>query len=50
MLRLKGIQEQNINLIVVKSIMGNSGIKKMLLESVTSELVTYAACLVLGVK
>ena len=30
--------------------MGCSDIKKMLLGSVTSELVTYAACPVLGVK
>ena len=30
--------------------MGSSGIKKVLLGSVASELVTYAACPVLGVK
>jgi len=30
--------------------MGSSGIKKMLLGSTASELVTYAACPVLGVK
>jgi nucleotide-binding universal stress UspA family protein len=30
--------------------MGSSGIKKVLLGSVTSGLVTYAACPVLGVK
>jgi nucleotide-binding universal stress UspA family protein len=30
--------------------MGSSGIKKVLLGSVASEQVTYAACPVLGVK
>jgi nucleotide-binding universal stress UspA family protein len=42
-------EEQNINLIVVGT-RGRSGIKKMLLGSVTSGLVTYAACPVLVVK
>jgi K+-sensing histidine kinase KdpD len=36
-------EEQNINLIVVGT-RGRSGIKKMLLGSIASELVTYAAC------
>jgi nucleotide-binding universal stress UspA family protein len=42
-------EEQNINLIAVGT-RGRSGIKKMLLGSVASELVTYAACPVLVVK
>jgi nucleotide-binding universal stress UspA family protein len=42
-------EEQNINLIVVGT-RGRSGIKKMLLGSVASGLVTYAACPVLVVK
>jgi nucleotide-binding universal stress UspA family protein len=42
-------EEQNINLIVVGT-RGHSGIKKMLLGSVASRLVTYAACPVLVVK
>src|ERR671919_668559 len=42
-------EEQNINLIVVGT-RGRSGIKKMLLGSIASELVTYAACPVLVVK
>jgi nucleotide-binding universal stress UspA family protein len=42
-------EEQNINLIVVGT-RGRSGIKKMLLGSVASDLVTYAACPVLVVK
>src|SRR5918996_1002859 len=42
-------EEQNINLIVVGT-RGRSGIKKMLLGSIASELVTYAACLVVAVK
>ena len=42
-------EEQNINLIVVGT-RGRSGIKKMLLGSTASELVTYAACPVLVVK
>jgi nucleotide-binding universal stress UspA family protein len=42
-------EEQNINLIAVGT-RGRSGIKKMLLGSVASGLVTYAACLVLVVK
>ena len=41
--------EQNINLIVVGT-RGRSGIKKMLLGSVASELVIYAACPILVVK
>jgi nucleotide-binding universal stress UspA family protein len=43
------VEEQNINLIVVGT-RGRSGIKKMLLGSVASGLVTYAACPVLVVK
>jgi nucleotide-binding universal stress UspA family protein len=42
-------EEQNINLIVVCT-RGRSGIKKMLLGSIASGLVTYAACPVLVVK
>jgi nucleotide-binding universal stress UspA family protein len=42
-------EEQNINLIAVGT-RGRSGIKKMLLGSVASGLVTYAACPVLVVK
>jgi nucleotide-binding universal stress UspA family protein len=42
-------EEQNINLIVVGT-RGRSGIKKMLLGSVASGLVTYAACPVLVAK
>lgn len=42
-------EEQNINLIVVGT-RGRSGIKKMLLGSVASGLVTYAACPVLFAK
>jgi nucleotide-binding universal stress UspA family protein len=42
-------EEQNINLIVVGT-RGRSGIKKMLLGSVASGLVTYAGCPVLVVK
>ena len=42
-------KEQNIDLIVVGT-RGRSGIKKMLLGSVASGLVTYAACPVLVVK
>ena len=42
-------EEQNIDLIVVGT-RGRSGIKKMLLASVASGLVTYAACPVLVVK
>jgi len=42
-------EEQNINLIVVGT-RGRSGIKKMLLGSVASELVTYAVCPILVVK
>lgn len=42
-------EEQNINLIIVGT-RGRSGIKKMLLGSVASGLVTYAACPVLVVK
>ena len=42
-------EEQNTNLIVVGT-RGRSGIKKMLLGSTASELVTYAACPVLVVK
>jgi nucleotide-binding universal stress UspA family protein len=42
-------EEQNINLIVVGT-RGRSGIKKMLLGSIASGLVTYAACPVLVIK
>jgi len=42
-------EKHNINLIVVGT-RGRSGIKKMLLGSTASELVTYAACPVLVVK
>ena len=42
-------EEQNIDLIVVGT-RGRSGIKKMLLGSIASKLVTYAACPVLVVK
>jgi nucleotide-binding universal stress UspA family protein len=42
-------EEQNINLIVVGT-RGRSGIKKMLLGSVASGLVTYAPCPVLVAK
>ena len=42
-------EEQNINLIVVGT-RGSSRIKKMLLGSVASGLVTYASCPVLVVK
>ena len=42
-------KEQNINLIVVGTT-GRSGIKKMLLGSVASGLVTYALCPVLVIK
>jgi nucleotide-binding universal stress UspA family protein len=42
-------EEKNINLIAVGT-RGRSGIKKMLLGSVASGLVTYAACPVLVVK
>ena len=42
-------EEQNINLIVVGT-RGRSRIKKMLLGSVASGLVTYASCPVLVVK
>ena len=46
---LEYAEEQNINLIVVDT-RGRSGIKKMLLGSIASELVTYAACPVLVVR
>ena len=42
-------EEQKINLIVVGT-RGRSGIKKMLLGSIASGLVTYAPCPVLVVK
>ena len=42
-------EEQNINLIVVGT-RGRSRIKKMMLGSVASGLVTYASCPVLVVK
>ncbi len=43
------VEEQKIDLIVVGT-RGRSGIKKMLLGSIASGLVTYAACPVLVVK
>jgi nucleotide-binding universal stress UspA family protein len=43
------VEEQNINLIIVGT-RGRSGIKKMLLGSNASGLVTYASCPVLVVK
>lgn len=46
---LEYAEEQKINLIVV-GIRGRSGIKKMLLGSIASGLVTYAPCPVLVVK
>jgi nucleotide-binding universal stress UspA family protein len=42
-------EEQNINLILVGT-RGRSGIKKMLLGSIASGLVTYASCPVMVVK
>jgi nucleotide-binding universal stress UspA family protein len=42
-------EEQNINLILVGT-RGRSGIKKMLLGSIASGLVTYASCPVLVIK
>jgi nucleotide-binding universal stress UspA family protein len=42
-------EEQNINLIVVGT-RGRSGIKKIMLGSIASGLVTYATCPVLVVK
>ena len=46
---LEYVEEHNINLIVVGT-RGRSGIKKMLLGSVASGLVTYASCPVLAIK
>jgi nucleotide-binding universal stress UspA family protein len=46
---LEYVEEHNINLIVVGT-RGRSGIKKMLLGSVASGLVTYASCPVLVIK
>jgi nucleotide-binding universal stress UspA family protein len=46
---LEYLEEHNINLIVVGT-RGRSGIKKMLLGSVASGLVTYASCPVLVIK
>jgi len=46
---LEYVEEHNINLIVVGT-RGRSGIKKMLLGSVGSGLVTYAPCHVLVIK
>ena len=46
---LEYVEEQKINLIVVGT-RGRSGIKKMLLGSIASGLVTYAPCPVLVVK
>jgi nucleotide-binding universal stress UspA family protein len=46
---LEYVEEHNINLIVVGT-RGRSGIKKMLLGSVASGLVTYASCPILVIK
>ena len=46
---LEYVEEHNINLIVVGT-RGRSGIKKMLLGSVASGLITYASCPVLIIK
>lgn len=46
---LEYVEEHNINLVVVGT-RGRSGIKKMLLGSVASGLVTYAPCPVLVIK
>jgi nucleotide-binding universal stress UspA family protein len=46
---LEYVEEHNITLIVVGT-RGRSGIKKMLLGSVASGLVTYASCPVLVIK
>ena len=46
---LEYVEEHNINLIVVGT-RGRSGIKKMLLGSVASGLITYASCPVLVIK
>jgi nucleotide-binding universal stress UspA family protein len=46
---LECVEEHNIKLIVVGT-RGRSGIKKMLLGSVASGLVTYASCAVLVIK
>ena len=47
---LEYIEEQNINLIVVEGYRGRSGVKKMLLGSIASGLVTYSPCPVLVIK
>lgn len=46
---LEYVEEHNINLVVV-GIRGRSGIKKMLLGSIASGLVTYSPCPVLVIK
>jgi nucleotide-binding universal stress UspA family protein len=46
---LEYIEEQNISLIVVGT-RGRSGVKKMLLGSIASGLVTYSPCPVLVIK
>ena len=46
---LEYVEENNINLIVLGT-RGRSGIKKILLGSVASGLVTYASCPVLVIK
>jgi nucleotide-binding universal stress UspA family protein len=46
---LEYIEEQNIDLIVVGT-RGRSGVKKMLLGSIASGLVTYSPCPVLVIK
>ena len=46
---LEYVEEHNINLVVVGT-RGRSGIKKMLLGSVASGLITYSSCPVLVIK
>jgi nucleotide-binding universal stress UspA family protein len=46
---LEYVEEHNINLVVVGT-RGRSGIKKMLLGSIASGLVTYSPCPVLVIK
>ena len=46
---LEYVEEHNINLVVVGT-RGRSGIKKMLLGSIASGLITYSPCPVLVIK
>ena len=46
---LEYVEEHNINLVVVGT-RGRSGIKKMLLGSIASGLITYSSCPVLVIK